>query len=58
MKTKVKINLYKEIPSILKDRKITVYNTLDNFNTNHVNQLKIMYYQNNISDLMLAGMKF
>lgn len=44
---------YKELPAILKDRKITVYNTLDSFNANHVNQLKITYYQKNINELML-----
>lgn len=45
---------YKEIPAILKDRKITVHNTLDNFNANHVNQLKITYYQNNLNELILG----
>ncbi|WP_338022903.1 Spaf_1101 family AAA-like ATPase [Bacillus kwashiorkori] len=44
---------YKELPAILKDRKITVHNTLDSFNANHVNQLKITYYQNNINEFIL-----
>lgn len=45
---------YKEIPSILKDRKIIVHNILDNFNAIHVNKLKIKYYQNSISNLTLS----
>lgn len=44
---------YKEIPAILKERKKTVHDTLDNFNASHVNQLKITYYQKNICELML-----
>ncbi len=44
---------YKDVPAILKDRKMIVHNTLDAFNANHLNQLKITYYQNNISELTL-----
>lgn len=44
---------YKEIPSILNNRKKTVLNTLNNFNKNHVNKLRITYYQNNINELTL-----
>nr|WP_050632258.1 hypothetical protein [Bacillus andreraoultii] len=45
---------YNEIPAILKDRKITVHNALDDFNANHENKLRIIYHQNSIRNSMLS----